>query len=361
VRNRYSSVCSGGSITGRGTITIPAGQARGAVIYRNTKTTPRRVAFYDLELQPGQEWYSFTVARDDNPEYDTTVRNVSGTFSSTAGFVFPVIGGAPVQPRSPMADPQARYVQGGRMSGAFVSDAVGVFEKFAWTWSICRAGVRCSRMPPLPDEAQQQRCPEEALAELCGDQLVGLVEELEPMQEEYARLMKLADSYYPDYVSALRRCVAWKIVQEILETILGAQTAELGQAGENAKNALQFFKALIEGNPTAPLGGALMGDAEQAFYPLELANKIKGYLEEGNRVGALLSQSGDINSLRGVAVDACLGSVSPELHMRAQKFVDYTRQAAEYYKDVFAPKMNDLDAKLRECADRDTAAATACQ
>ena len=66
---------------------------------------------------------------------------------------------------------------------------------------------------------------------------------LEPMQEEYARLMKLADSYYADYVSALRRCVAWKIVQEILETILGAQTAKLGQAGENAQNALNFFKA----------------------------------------------------------------------------------------------------------------------
>jgi len=247
------------------------------------------------------------------------------------------------------------------MSGAFTTSATGAFEKHALSWSICRQGVRCPAVPPLPDPAQQERCPQEALAELCGDQLMAYLEEWEPMQEEYARLMKEADSFYPDYMTALRRCAAWEIVETILETILGAQTAKLGQAGENAANALKLFEALIEGDPSAPFGDALMSDAEEAFKPLEIANKVKGYLEQGNTIGDLLSKSGDLNSLRGAAVDTCLGAVNPEINMRAQKFVDYTRQAAEYYKNVFAPQMNDIDAKMRECADRDAAAASACQ
>jgi hypothetical protein len=360
VTNRYTSVCTGGRASGRGTITI-AGNVTGGVIYHNTTRTTRRLPVYDLALQPGQAWYTFTVGQSDNPEHDVTYTHEGGSSVAQHGFITPLAGGAPLVPPSPMGDPTARFVEGGRMSGAYVTGATGVFERLAASWSVCRAGVRCSRMPPLPDEAQQQRCPQEALAELCGDQLVALVEELEPLQGEYADLMKQADSYYADYVSALRRCVAWRAVQTILETILGAQTARLGQAGENAKTALDLFKALIEGNPAGPLGDALMGDAEAAFYPLELANQVKGYLEQGNQIGSILAQSGDVNALRGVAVEACLGSVSPELHMRAQKFVDYTRQAAEFYRDVYAPKMNDLDAKMRECADRDTAAAQACR
>ena len=247
------------------------------------------------------------------------------------------------------------------MVGAYVTSGTGLIEKYALSWSICRQGVPCPPPPQLPDAAQQQRCPEEAVAEVCGNQLMSYLDELEPMQAEYARLMKLAQGFYPAYISALRRCAAWKIVQTLLETILGAKTAELGQAGENAANALTFFKALIEGDPTAPLADALMSDAEAAFKPLEIANKVKGYIEQGNQIGDLLSKSGDLNSLRGATIDTCLGAVDPQIHLDAQKFVEYTRQAAEYYKNVFAPKMNDIDAKMRECADLESAAERACQ
>lgn len=362
VRNRYRNVCPGGSAAGRGTTTVTREDVKGGpgVIYRNTKNAPRRTA-NGIELQPGQEWYALSVAPDVGQEYDVIFRSGPHSSSSPSDFMYPVIGGLPIIPPSPFSDPAPRYVQEGRMSGAYVTGATGAFEKFALSWSICREGVRCPPLGSLPDEGQQQRCPEEALAEVCGDQLMSYLEEWEPMQEEYARLMELADSYYADYTTALRRCAAWKIVQTILETILGAQTAKLGQAGENAANALKWFEALIEGDPTGPLGDALMSDAEEAFKPLEIANKVKGYLEQGNQIGDVLSKSGDLNALRGAAMDACLGAVNPEIHMRAQKFIEYTRQAAEYYKNVFAPQMNDVDAKMRECADRESAAARACQ
>ena len=358
VRNEYTLRCEGGSAAGSGTVTVHSADAAGAgVIYRNTTNRPRRTA-NGIDLQPGQAWYVLSVGSRNNPQY-TVIYRFPEENRLESGYIFPVLGGRPFV--GPYGDPDQRFVEGGRMSGSYVTDADGIFEKQAWTWSVCRAGVQCAGPPPFPDGVDDDRCPQEALADACGDQLLSYLAELEPMQAEYARLMKLADGFHDDYTSALRRCAAWKIVQTLLETILGAQTAKLGQAGENAKNALEFFKAAIEGDPTAPLAGAAMEDAQNAFYPLEVANKVKEYLEKGNEVGSVLSQSGDLHSLRAIALDSCVGAVDPEIHMGAQKFVEYTRQAAEYYHDVFAPKMNDIDAKMRECAELEESADRQCR
>lgn len=361
VRNKYRLVCPGGSASGSGTTTVTRNDAQAGegVIYRNTRNVTRRTPD-GIELRPGEEWYSFSVAADGDTEFDVIYRSGPNASNTPSDFMYPVVGAAPLIPGGPMRDPDQRFVQDGRMSGAFTVPAIGAFEKYALSWSVCREGIRCPP-PSLPEAAQQERCPEEALAELCGEQLLAYMEEWEPMQEEYANLMKEADRYYGDYVTALRRCAAWKIVQTTLETILGAQTTKLGRAGEDAENALKLFKALIEGDPSAPFGEAAMGDAEAAFKPLEIANKVKGWIEEGNKVGDLLSKAGDSNSLREVALDACLGFVNPDIHMNAQKFVENTRKAGDYYKNVFAPQMNRIDAKMRECADRETAAARACQ
>jgi hypothetical protein len=93
-------------------------------------------------------------------------------------------------------------------------------------------------------------------------------------------------------------------------------------------------------------------------YGLENVNKAITALDTaGSFAQAIFSSPG----IQGAIVDACLGSVSPELHIAAVKYIDTTKEAARLHAERIAPKKNDIRSKAQECLQRDFAAWQACK
>lgn len=366
VRNVFR--CSGPylSCSGEGTTTVTIElEQQGAghpnwVIHKTGSDSMQASLGYDIPQ--GAALYTLGIDTV-HATYPVTYRSGERASTSDSGFAVWPIGRSPLD-RSEYFDRERRFLQAGKMIGSYTSPGSGAFPHVSSSWAICREGVVCPQAAPLPESGgpPETDCSEGTqldFAKLCRDQLARLLDELKPMLEEYERKQKHADQFWTDFKWAAAQCAAWKIAEAALEAVLGSHADELGDAGANAEKVREILKAMIEGDYGGLVTDAdLWEDNEEFKNALENMNDFVGYLEKAGTVADLIAKN--LNGIQGAVVDSCAGAVTPELHRKAQLFVDLSKEAATYYKEKVAVTKNDIRSKSLECLGKDHAAWKAC-
>ena len=153
ITNRMKCVYRGGGCSGQGTTTVTStpdesGFLHPSIIYHKTEDGSMMYP-YGFELERGQALYMIGI--NGLERYDVDYGGPNGV--TQYGYIAPVIGRTPIGPQPESADPQLRYVSGGRMTGSFtVPLTAGAYGHLTATWSICREGVACPPAAPFPDE-----------------------------------------------------------------------------------------------------------------------------------------------------------------------------------------------------------------
>lgn len=378
VRNTYMMQAPGVYCSGEGHMiaTTTSESPQPSAIWDN-RSGDETKSLYGVEVPKGKARYVVSVPAmtEYQPARAQQYRVQCRSEASTGSFeveYFPFIAGrTAIAIPTGVEDPEPRFVDAGKMVGGYTipnvlwpfpaaSDDIPLTLTVAW--AICREDVPCPP-PPSPGEGtgSATACsegPQKDFAQLCEDQLRSYWDELLPLQEQHAQMQKEADRYWPDFVSAARQCVAWKLVQTALETVLGGYSGALGSAGRNADVALDLFKAAISGD-AGVITGAMVGDAEANFYPWKKTKEAWKDLKKAQRYADLLSQ--DPNTLAGSGLDACSGAVNPQTHLNAEKFLALSRELGEFYRSNIAPKVNRIDTKILECLQKDYEAWRACR
>lgn len=314
---------------------------------------PQGAAFYVLGIDAGRATYPV--------EY----RNTYGTTREDTRFTVWMVGAHPLSIPT-IGDREVRYLQDGKMIGSFTAPGSGAFPHLSMSWAICREGVACPAPPPLPDAGAPPTpplCsdgPQLDFAKLCRDDLARLLGRLFPMLAEYERRQKAADQFWPDFKWAAAQCAAWKIAETALTAALSGLAADLGAAGANAQKVRELLNAMIEGDYGGlVLDADLWEENEQFQAALENTTTFLDTLDKVGSVASLMAM--DVDGFQAAIVDSCAGAVSPELHRKAELFVELSKDAAAYYKENVAVTKNDIRSKTLECLQKDHNAWKACR
>ena len=367
VRNAYRCRSQYLTCSGEGSTTVSIGfdqQGVGHPSWILAKTRESSMQqLYGFDMPRGSVLYVLGIDADPatypieyrNPE----VSQVDTLFAVWQAGIFP-----PFPPQ--YGDREARYLQDGKMIGSFTSPGTGAFPKLSMSWAICREGVACPAPAPLPDGGVPptpplcSEGPQLDFAKLCRDDLARLFGRLFPMLAEYERRQKTADQYWTDFKWAAAQCAAWKIAETALTAALGGAAGELGAAGKNAEKVRELLGAMIEGD----YGGLVLDtdlweDNKDFQEALGNTNEILGYLSKAGSAAEMFA--GGFAGMQDTMIESCRGAVSPELHRKAELFVQLSRDAAAYYMQNVAVTQNDIRRKTLECLDKDHKAWKACR
>lgn len=351
---RNSVRCSGSGIScsGQGTTTLRQENASaGAAIYRKTKADSS-TAYYGVEIPQNKALYFLSVGPSDNPHFDVTYRNASGTDVSPLGFSAPGAGRVPLVPPHELSDLEYRYLEGGAMRGSFTK-TLSDGKQYAVSWSVCPEGMSCPPAAPLPEEEEPESddpCArsgqQAALSDTCRSQLDHALDSLAPALAEYNALMASAEANRGAFQAAQNYCALYDQAKEILEAIL---TGGAGPAAEAAQ-ALLYLRDVIEKVQDGDLGSMLIPEQAQKFL---------GYYEKAK--GIWFELTADEISKMGRDLNACSGKVPVDTYLAAEKFLADLAAAKQVWNSKVAPGMNDLRSKGLECAGLAHAAWRACQ
>jgi hypothetical protein len=253
-------------------------------------------------------------------------------------------------------DPEERTVQGGILRGTYTRP-VGP-STLQTSWSICRAGVQCPPPPefeppppgetppePPPDDPCGRSGQQQALADTCRAQLDSMVAALEPLFADYNRLMSAVESDRAAFEAMQNYCLAYDVVQTILESIL---TGGTGAAAEAAQ-ALLHLRDLI--------GKIQSGSIVEEFYPSEVKKVLDMYRKTQEIWFELTAD--DVTRMQRDVSD-CSGKAPIDTYMAAKRFVDNLAASRQLWDSRLAPAINDVRGRGQECANRNHAAWRAC-
>ena len=289
---------------------------------------------------------------------------------------FPLlVGRPPLGPYIGIEDPESRYVEHGKMVGGYTVPNVlwripGAADDAQLTlmasWAVCREGVQC---PPPPEVGEGVSSPgstcsegtQKDIAQTCEDTYMKMASDLIPYEAQLARLWKEVDQYWPHFQHAAASCYFVANIKKSLEVFLGMEAKALGGAGAAAEAALGQFHAAISGDYgkiTSPLAGEL----EANFYPWKKTKKALKTLEKLKAFYDLYQQAmNDPNAAAATTLEMCTGMIGLETQRNAEKFLSVSRQAGELFRNVVAPKRNELRGKEIECLQSDYQAWRACR
>jgi hypothetical protein len=294
IQNTFRCSGEGLSCSGNGSVTIDTRDDDGqpSVIYLKT-----RDGRADFELPVGKELYVVGIPAHSDSTYDVTYRTLE-TSVVPMSFMSPLVGWQTFLPRVPATDPQLRYVENGRMSGSFTTDAVGAFQHITVSWMICREGVQCSEPPPLPEGGDGSTPP--PAADDCAE-LSQLTEAMRQLKETY-------DGFEDDYKKASADRDA---VRDHIWGFNGALrkyfTAMLSLAGQGASGALakaiSVSKTLMNMSGEGDVGDVIKATKAIATDPLKDAAAKAAVKAAVAQADAYLAQTGDeAGALRTYAV-----------------------------------------------------------
>lgn len=319
---------------------------------------------YGYDIPQGSAFYMIGI---DASRATFQIESRSGeTSRSESGFLAWMAGRHPLVDPPAGGDREIRYVQDGKMIGSYTASGGGAFPQISMSWAICREDVTCPAPPPLPDGGTPptpplcSEGPQLDFAKLCRDDLARLLAQLFPRLAEYERRQKTADQFWPDFKWAAAQCAAWNIAEVALGAALGAAAADLGAAGANAQKVRELLNAMIEGD----YGGLVLDtdlweENEEFQKALEKTTSFLDYLDKAGSVAGLLAN--DVSGFQAAIVDSCAGAVTPELHRKAELFVELSRDAAAYYKENVAVTQNNIRTRTLECLEKDHKAWQACR
>ena len=351
---------------GATTVTIARGeQGRGhpSTIIRKTGSDSMQQT-HGYDIPQGAAYYMLGIDAAATT-YPVTYLNPQATHQDFSLLVW-LAGTHPLAPPTVGADNQIRYLQDGKMIGSYTARGTGAYPHISLSWAVCPENVPCPPPPPLseggssPTPPACSESPQLDFAKLCRDQLARQLAELQPILAEYTRRQKMADQLWPDFKWAAAQCAAWKAAELALNTALGQASEDLGAAGENADKVREILKAMIEGDYGGLVVDAGLWEENPDFKSaLENTNKFIGYLEKAGTIADLLARN--LNGVQGAVMDSCLGAVTPELHLKAQKFVELSKDAASFYAEKVAPAKNNIRSRMLECQQKDHDAWKACR
>lgn len=365
VRNEFVSTCPLVTCSGSGTATLTEpvdSRGSGSAIYRK-RFEGEMQPLYGFELEPNTAIYLLSFQPPKPPTYPVTCRASTGAHTEDHSYLIPVVGRAANMPLLPGGDPEQRFVEEGKMIGGYTS--VVADQELVVSWAICREGVQCPQPPPVgmgtsPSAKTCDDGPQQDLAQACREGVVSMLADLQPINAEYTRLMMTAQGFRGDYVAAVGQCAAWKIAEKALETALGKYSGQLGAAGETADRVHDLFKDMIKmefgGLGIDPLSFV---EDEMVRNGLQNVNKVIKTMQDANRIAELLTM--DQIGLMETALAECTGAITPELHLSAEKHLQFLRQATQLYREQVAPRQNDIRAQLLKCLDSDYKAWVACR
>ena len=350
---------------GATTVTIALGQqGRGHpswIIHKTGSDSMQQTHGYDIPQGAAHYMLGIDAA---GTTYPVTYQAATTTHEDFSLLVWSA-GTHPLMPPT-FGDDQIRYLQGGKMIGSYTARGTGAYPQISLSWSVCPENVPCPPPPQIPDGGSSPTPPECSerpqldFAKLCRDQLARQFGQLQPILAEYTRRQKMADQLWPDFKWAAAQCAAWKVAELALNTALGQASEDLGAAGENADKVQEILKAMIEGDYGGLVLDAGLWEENPEFKSaLENTNKFIGYLEKAGSLADLLSKN--LTGVQGAVVDSCLGAVTPELHLKAQKFVELSKDAASFYAEKVAPAKNNIRSQMLECLQKDHEAWKACR
>jgi hypothetical protein len=357
VRNTFRSQNPPESCRGSGE-SPPVQHAPGtwsSTIYRRTSPGPLP-AILGFDIPAGEGFYTLMSipGADGLDTYQHTC--FDGTETRTRDVAIEIVAAGRMPVVTVLVDPEMRYVRNRRMSGMYdISQREG--ERLVASWSICREGVDCPPPVPLdPDSPAtapatpepEDPCdsgPQRALAETCGAQLDAAVEALEPLFAEYNTLMKAVDADRDEFQAMQQYCLAYDVVQRILESII---TGGTGAAAESAQ-ALLYLRNLI--------GKIQSGSIVNEFLPKEVKQALDIYKKTQGIWNELTMD--DVTRMQR-DVSACSGKAPLETYTAAKRFVDNIAASRRLWESRVAPAINNVRGKGQECATLNHRAWRAC-
>lgn len=197
----------------------------------------------DVDLTPmlGYDWprgrarYSFSIYPAGD-HYEPACRGFHGTWKNHAGFFgVPNIGRHANADAGFPADPEIRYLEGGRMVGSYTGAHA---DKQVWmSWSICRQGENCpppAALPPAgggiappPGPCDETRA-DRAQLDLRMDQLRALLEAVQNATAEYGRIEEQAAQWQDDFNQATWDCRLWSVARMLASFLISNWAPTVG-------------------------------------------------------------------------------------------------------------------------------------
>jgi hypothetical protein len=348
---RQEHFAGGSRCAGSGEARGGAQEQAGAIYVkrRNMDLTP--LLGFDLPLDGGI--YLLSPETPVDAKYTIQCHDDNDSWTTENSFMDPAIGRMPNNPwpGTPLADPEVRYLDGGRMHGSFQT-AVGPGEFAEVSWSLCRQGVECPPPPPpLPTTPSDDFDPcarsgqEAAHSDTCRSLMEAMLAGLGPALAEYNARTASAKANSAAFEESQTYCKLYDKAQEVLEAILKGGA---GPAAEAAR-ALLYLRGVIE--------KAQSGDLGSMLYP----DQVKQYLDDYKKAKALWFEltADEITKMQSHH-DACSGKVPIETYLKAKQFLADLAAAKSIWDSKVAPGLNNLRSQGLECAYLEHKAWDAC-